>query len=132
VLASVDFDGGGGFAASGTAAPGGMVALALDGAPAGQDHADAAGRFGVLAVAAPASAGGHDLAVQAAAGGQARRVDFAAAAPLTQPFRATRTTGGWRIDWASPGGATQSVVVFDAPAPGATGASQPSAAAGGR
>ena len=71
-LASMDLDAGGGFAASGSARPGATVKLMLDGVQAGEGLADAQGRFGVLAVAAPAVMGSHTLSVSTTDGADAR------------------------------------------------------------
>lgn len=111
-LVSLDFDAGGGFAVSGSAPPGSAVGLTLDGAPAGQGKADPAGRFAVLAIAAPATQGDHLVAVRAGEGVDARIVSFALPAALTAPYRATSAPQGWRIDWSPPGGGVQTLTAF--------------------
>lgn len=122
-LADVDFDGGGGLAASGLTAPNAAVRLTLDGAPAGLGQADANGRYVVLGLdprRAPAS-GVHKIGVESPTGLSASvPVSLAPAAPLAeaQIYRASAASGGWRIDWRLPGGGVQTAVIFSPPIEG--------------
>ena len=116
VLQAVDFDGGGGIAAAGRAAPGAALKLLVDGAAVGAGTADAAGRFGLPGVGAPLAPGAHRVRVEASAGAAEAAVDTSAAALAGAPYRAARTAGGWRVDWSPSGGGVQSVLWLDAAA----------------
>ena len=116
-LADVDFDGGGGIAASGLASANSPVRLTIDGAAAGLGQADARGRYVVMGLdprRAPSS-GVHTIAVQSPAGLAAGvDVSLTPAQPLasSEIYRASKVQGGWRIDWRLPGGGVQTAVVF--------------------
>ncbi len=126
VLQAVDFDGGGGIAAAGRAAPGAALKLMVDGAAVGEGAADAAGRFGLPGVRAPLAPGVHRVRVEAAAGAAEASVDTSPALALDgAPFHAARTAGGWRVDWSPPGGGVQSLVWLDATSSGAASARAP-------
>ena len=115
-IAAVDFDAGGGLAVAGGAAPGAPLRLLIDGQPAGEGRADAAGRFGLLGVGAPARPGPHVVRVEGRSAVAQAAVDTAAAPPPgPAPFRATRLSTGWRLDWSPPGGGVQSLFAPDAP-----------------
>ena len=120
-LQVVDFDGGGGIAAAGRAAPGAMLKLAVDGATVVSAAADGAGRFALPGLGAPLARGLHHVRVDGAAGAAEATVDTSAAEPLDgAPFRAVRLADGWRVDWSPPGGGVQSFVWLGAlarPAP---------------
>ena len=116
-LADVDFDGGGGVAASGLTLPNTPVRLTIDGAAAGVGQSDARGHFGVMGLdprRAPTS-GEHSIGVQSPAGPPvSAKVSLSPAKPLAsnEIYRAAPAPGGWRIDWRLPGGGTQTAVVF--------------------
>ena len=100
---------------SGLAAPDASVRLSLDGMPAGLAQADARGRFAVLAANRTLEPGRRRIEVETEAGRAQVTVASTIAAPLSgAPFRAARMDGGWRIDWAPPGGGVQTTLVFDA------------------
>jgi hypothetical protein len=113
-LIAVDYDGSGEAMATGQAAPGETVRLALDGKEAGEDRADAAGVFSATLLQ-PLTPGPHVLVVSSqrlrasAASFTATRVLHVA----TPPFQTQRQDGAWRIDWMTPGGGVQSTVLFD-------------------
>jgi hypothetical protein len=113
VIVSVDYDGGGGASVGGLAAPGAAIRLTVDGAQAGQGQADPRGRFAVAVTGGPVRPGVHAFAVQTPAGADSARVELSPPAPLQAPFRAVRANGGWRIDWAPPGGGVQTALVLD-------------------
>ena len=123
-LADVDFDGGGGVAASGLTAGNSPVRLLIDGAAAGLGQADARGRYVVMGLdprRAPVS-GVHAIGVQTPAGLAATaEISLTPAQPLaaSQIYRASAVQGGWRIDWRLPGGGTQTAVVLSPPISGA-------------
>ena len=112
-LVSLDYDSGGGVSVGGFAAPGAAIRLTVDGVQVGQGQADARGRFGVAVTGGQVRPGAHAFAVQTPAGTAGARIVLSAAAPLVAPFRAAREAGGWRIDWAPPGGGAQTTVLFD-------------------
>lgn len=115
VILAVDHDQSGGAAVSGLAAPNASVRLSLDGMPAGLAQADARGRFAVLAANRTLEPGRRRIEVETEAGRAQVTVASTIAAPLSgAPFRASRMDGGWRIDWAPPGGGVQTTLVFDA------------------
>ena len=121
-IAAVDFDRGGGLAVAGRAAAGARLRLQVDGAAMGDGQADGSGRFGLLDVGGQATGTGaparsRRVRVEAADGAaDALEVDTGVPAPLAGPFRAARAAGGWRVDWAPPGGGVQSLFLPDAPA----------------
>lgn len=115
-LAAVDWDAAGGAAVSGFAPPGAPVRLRIDGADAGAGEADASGRFGLLAVGAPLSAGPHRLEVRTPRAAIARDVTLDRPPALSgAPVRSGRDAQGWRIDWAPPGGGVQTALALDPP-----------------
>ena len=123
-LADVDFDGGGGIAASGLTLANSPVRLTIDGVASGLAQADVHGRYVIMGLdprRAPSS-GVHTLGVQSPSGlVAAATVSLTPAAPLasSQIYRASAVAGGWRIDWRLPGGGVQTAVVFSPPIKGA-------------
>jgi hypothetical protein len=117
-IEAIDYDGSGGAAVSGVAAPRSMLRLVLDDKPVGAGQADDQGHFTVLDLSArsPMTRGQHTLRVES----QTKAVQ----GPLTvdappdlpdSPFRAMRVADGWRVDWRIPGGGVQTTMVFDQP-----------------
>ena len=115
-IAAVDFDRSGAAVASGSARPQASVRLALDGADAGDDRADAAGRYTVT-LAEALKPGRHVLTATSPGNAAVNAAfDAAPAAPITRPpFSAARQDGAWRLDWMTPGGGVQTTVMFDPP-----------------
>ncbi len=113
----VDFDGGGGAAASGFAAPGAPVNLAVDGATSGAGVADAAGRFGVLWLGPPLAPGPHQLVVSTPSQSMALTLSLRTAPLAGAPVRISREASGWRVDWTPPGGGVQSHLALTAAPP---------------
>jgi hypothetical protein len=112
-VSAIDFDASGAAVVSGRARPNQTVRLMLDGSEAGEDRADAAGRFDVSLPQA-LKHGPHVLT--AAVAGLRASATLTAASPAPIPagaFAASRLDGAWRIDWITPGGGVQSTVVFD-------------------
>jgi hypothetical protein len=97
---------------SGMARPGETVRLSVDGAPRGEAHAEADGRF-VLALNEPLSPGSHAFAL-AGHGAKARfSTELDGPGPLSRsPFAAARSDGGWRIDWRTPTGGEQTTLML--------------------
>jgi hypothetical protein len=118
-IVSIDHDGAGGASVGGLAAPDAAVRLTIDGAQAGQGQADARGRFAVPVTSGPVRPGVHAFTVQTNAGTDLARIELSPPTPLEAPYRAARAPGGWRIDWAPPGGGVQTSLVLDqgSPAP---------------
>ena len=115
-IETIDYDGAGGAAVSGVAAPRSVLRLVMDDKAVGAGQADDQGRFTVLDLSSqsPMTRGAHTLRVES----QTKAVQ----GPLTvstppdlpdSPFRATRVPDGWRIDWRIPGGGVQTTMVFD-------------------
>jgi hypothetical protein len=107
---AVDFDRKGGTVVSAQASPGAMVTLRVDGVPRGRLAAGADGRVS-MALDEPLAAGPHRFEI---ADGRARAqlaCDMSPAGPMVGgPFRASRSPGGWRIDWMTPGGGVQTTL----------------------
>ena len=113
-ISAVDFDGAGAAMASGVAAPGEAVRLALDGAYAGEDMADGRGRF-TVSLTGVLPAGAHTLAAATHSGRAEAAFEAGPAAPIAvPPFNARRLDRAWRIDWMTPGGGIQTTLLFDA------------------
>ena len=113
-IAAVDFDRSGAAVASGSARPLTSVRITLDGAEAGEDRTDAAGRYAVT-LAETLRPGRHVLAATSPGSPAASAAfDAAPAAPIARPpFTAARQDGAWRLDWMTPGGGVQTTVMFD-------------------
>jgi len=111
---AIDYDASGEAMATGRAASGETVRLALDGKEAGEDRADASGVFSATLLQ-PLTPGPHVLTVSGQ-GLRASAANFTSARVLhvaAPPFDAQRQDGDWRIDWMTPGGGVQSTVLFD-------------------
>jgi hypothetical protein len=108
-LATIDYDPGGFAAFSGTAQPGATVRLSLDGGPVGLAQADAMGRYAVLAANHRLSFGAHVALIETGAGEIRKAFELIQPGPLTSPYQASAEPGGWRVEWAAPGGGVQSV-----------------------
>jgi hypothetical protein len=112
-LGALDFDRDGAAVVSGTAAPGALVFVRLDGRQVAEGRSDAAGRYSV-ALPQPIPQGAH--AIEAAGEGfsDVAEVEVSPAAPLVAgPMRSQFTKGGLRVDWMTPGGGTQSTLLLD-------------------
>lgn len=134
-ILSIDEDGAGGGAVSGYAAPRAPVRLVLDDVAVGVGEADDQGRFTLLDLSArtPFSPGSHVIRVESRnAAVQGALVVEGPRALGDQPFAATRTANGWRIDWRIPGGGQQATLVFDLPSRPAPRAVPPPAPASSR
>jgi hypothetical protein len=111
-ILSVDFDRKGGVVMSGIGAPGDTVSLRADGAARGRVLADAAGRF-TFPFDEPLTPGTHTLEAVDGAARSSASFALTPPAPLTDgPYRATRETDGWRIDWLTPGGGAQATLLL--------------------
>jgi hypothetical protein len=108
-IAVVDFDAGGGAGVSGMVTPNSDVRLSLDGAAAGQVRADPKGRYALRLDRVPP--GIHRLRVATPDSSLERTISFAPGAPAGR-FTAARTADAWRIDWQTPGGGSQTTLVF--------------------
>ena len=113
-LEALDFDSGG-LAVAGIAARNTALRLSLDGRPAAAGQADAAGRFALLAVQADLKPGPHRLRLDDGAQAVEAAFDATAASTGPAPYAVKPAPGGWRVDWSTPGGGTQSSIVFAPP-----------------
>jgi hypothetical protein len=114
-VTAVDYDSKGGCVVSGVAAAGQTVAVLVDGANRGGVRADASGRFS-LPLDEPIASGPHTVEVASGLGRDSVAVDVTPAGPMPSiPLRATRTGGGWRVDWTTPGGGLQTTLLFALP-----------------
>jgi hypothetical protein len=112
-LGALDFDRDGGAVISGTAAPGALVFVRLDGRPAGEGRSDAAGRYS-LALPQPIAQGDHTIEVAGDDFSDTANVEVSPPAPLVAgPLRSQFTKGGLRVDWMTPGGGVQSTLLLD-------------------
>ena len=111
-LLAVDYDRKGGTVVSGQAARGETVGLLVDGVSRGRLAPGADGRFS-MALDEPLAPGDHQFEI---AGGRGRAFEIASVTPAEPladgPFRASATTGGWRIDWMTPGGGVQTTLLL--------------------
>ncbi|MGI8841854.1 MAG: hypothetical protein ACR2F8_13905 [Caulobacteraceae bacterium] len=110
-ILAADFDRKGGTAVSGTAAPGADLSVRVDGAEKGRTRADGQGRF-ALALDEPLSLGDHQLEFAGAGSRAVARIAISPPAPGAGPFSAALTPSGWRIDWLTPGGGTQTTLLI--------------------
>lgn len=110
LIAAVDFDAAGGLAVAGVAPPNAEVRLFVDGAAVPPARSDAAGRYGFRLPRI--SPGPHRLRVESADRRQERALALDARPP-EQQLSASRIAGGWRVDWATPGGGAQTTLIFD-------------------
>jgi hypothetical protein len=116
---------------SGAAKPGATVRAFIDAAAAGETHAGPNGHF-VMALAAQPKPGdrqdamsltsalkpgAHQIQVQSA--GETAQVAVSVSPPPRSfsglPYQGARVDVGWRIDWLTPGGGTQTTLVVDPP-----------------
>ena len=109
-LAVMDFDGGGALVLSGKVAPKTEVTLDVDNQGTASVVSDARGGY-YLQVKVSPPAEGTTMSLSLVAGGvNVRKVlPFANAA---SGDRITPVDGGWRVDWAVPGGGMQTTVVY--------------------
>ena len=110
LIAAVDYDPGGGVAASGRTAPNASVALAVDGGAGQEAQADPAGVWSVRITTA-LSAGPHVLHVRSG-GARADRTVVLGGRSVSGVFQAIREHDAWRVDWTPPGGGAQSTLVL--------------------
>jgi hypothetical protein len=112
-VTAFDFDREGGAAVSGRAPPNAAVSVRVDGRPAADGRADAAGRFNI-ALTQPVAAGRHTVTIAGERFTDAAMVELAPAPPLQGgPFRAAPTNVGLRVDWMTPGGGVQSTLLLN-------------------
>ncbi len=113
-LEAVDVDGGGGLAVAGVALAQAALRLSLDGRPAAAGQGDAGGRYGLLAVQGDLKPGPHALRLEGAGRILDRTIETTVSPPPPgRPYAVRRMEGGWRIDWATPGGGVQTTLAFD-------------------
>jgi hypothetical protein len=111
-LLAVDYDSGGGVVVSGRARPSSPVRVLVDDQPALQGAADKDGRFS-LTLPKPLSPGARKLVVEAPeATVGAEIVLTPRAMPLDMPYVAASVPFGWRIDWTTPGGGSQTTLLL--------------------
>jgi len=112
-LGAVDFDRDGVAVVSGTAPPGAIVVVRLDGRQLAEGRSDAAGRYWVSREQ-PIAPGRHTLEALGDGFSGAAEVEVSPPAPLVAgPLRSQFTKGGLRVDWMTPGGGVQSTLLLD-------------------
>ncbi len=103
LIAAVDFDGAGGAAVAGMAAPGAEVSIALDGGRPVAVRADARGAFGArFGLSSRIGPGLHSVSVSSGGRSLQRSLEFAATAPA-KTYSFERRPEGWRVAWIPPG-----------------------------
>jgi hypothetical protein len=111
-LGVLDFDRGGGAVVSGTAPPGAVVLVRLDGTEVGEARSGDDGRFSLALP--PIGGGPHRLQVFGDGFQDAASISANPSAPLAGgPLRSQFIPGGLRADWLTPGGGVQSTVLID-------------------
>lgn len=108
-LAAVDYDLAGGAALSGKVDANVAVRISVDGSQAGEAVSGADGRYQLRL--ARLSPGARRIQVAAGDDRVERDVALAAAAPAGA-FGAVRESGGWRVNWNTPGGGVQSTFIL--------------------
>lgn len=108
-LAAVDFDYAGGAALSGKVDANVPVRISIDGAQAGEATAGPDGRYRLRL--SRLSPGNRRILVVAGDDRVEHDIVLSVAAPAGA-FAATREAGGWRVNWSTPGGGTQSTFIL--------------------
>jgi hypothetical protein len=112
-LGALDFDHDGAAVVSGTAAPGVLVFVRLDGRQAAEARSDAAGRYSI-ALPQPVSPGSHALEAGGDGFSDSAQVEVSPPAPLVAgPLHSQFTKEGLRVDWMTPGGGVQSTLLLN-------------------
>lgn len=111
-IAAVDYDPSGFIAVAGSAPPRAQLALLVDGTPAAVGHADAAGRYALLAANRRLSMGRHQLQVRSPDGAPLRQVTLEPPVALAAPYQAWPGPDGWRVEWALTGGGVQTTLIL--------------------
>lgn len=112
-ILAIDYDGDGGAVVSGVGTANADVGLRIDRASGGGSVVGAGGRF-AIPLGRPLAAGNHAFEVAAEGGEDTVLAPTTRAAPLDDSvYRAARFDGGWRIDWATPGGGVQTTLLLD-------------------
>jgi hypothetical protein len=118
-ILAIDFDRKGGVVMSGAGSPGETVSIVADAVPRGRVQVDADGRF-TFPFDEPLSLASHSFEAQDRQTRSQASVTLAPPAPITVgPYRAVRESGGWRIDWLTPGGGAQATLLLAPEEPGA-------------
>lgn len=111
-ILTIDVDREGGAVVSGVATPGAGLNVRVDRVTRGGGQTSDEGRFNISLTDALAP-GVHDIQVAGEGGETAIAIAVSPAAPLVYgPVRADRTSGGWRVDWLTPGGGIQTTYLI--------------------
>ena len=111
-LVALDYDRKGGAVVTALGAPGGILALSIDGARRAAGRAGADGRL-VIALEEPLTPGVHQLQLTGGVAKDDRAAEVSPAGLLPAvPLRATREAADWRIDWMTPAGGVQTTLLF--------------------
>jgi hypothetical protein len=115
-LEAVDFDSGG-LAIAGHGRPHAGLRLSLEGQPAAAGQVEESGAFDLLAVQGDLKPGLHRLRLADDAGAEVSvQIDATPSTPADDaPYAVRPVAGGWRVDWSTPGGGSQSSVIFAPP-----------------
>lgn len=112
-IGAIDFDRAGGTLVSGTAAPGAVLVLKIDGPQVAEGRADPTGRFSMAPPQALAR-GSHRFEVVGDGFVLTAETAISPAAPLAAgPLHSQLTKQGLRVDWLTPGGGVQSTILTD-------------------
>lgn len=112
-LGALDYDADGAAVVSGSAAPGALVMVRLDGRQAAEGRSDAAGRY-AISLPQPITSGAHALEAVGEGFSDSAAVEVSPAAPLVAgPMRSQFSKGGLRVDWMTPGGGAQTTLLLD-------------------
>jgi len=97
---------------SGSAPPNRDVDILVDGVPRARVAAGSDGRF-EAALDGPIAVGSHEVTAREAGRQSGATIDLDSSAPLGRsPISARSISGGWRIDWRTPGGGEQSTLLL--------------------
>jgi hypothetical protein len=110
LIATVDYDAGGGLTASGRAGPSEILGLALDSGETQAIRTDAAGVWS-LRFSDTLKVGTHVLHLRTRSSSLDRPIVLAQR-PFQGVFEAVREANDWRVDWRPRGGGAQTTLVF--------------------
>jgi hypothetical protein len=112
-ILAIDFDRDGGAVVSGVGAAQAEIGLRINRNAGGGAAVSRKGRF-AIPLARPLPPGDHEFEVAGEGGEDSVIAATVRPAPIgDEVFRATQISGGWRIDWRTPGGGVQTTLLLD-------------------